>query len=283
MIIRGKAFDFDAPAVMGILNVTPDSFFDGGVYKSAEEAAEAGLKMAGDGAAIIDIGGESSRPGAKPAGQEEEIFRVIPVIEAFRKKDRETPLSIDTYRAGTAEAALKAGADMINDISAGRFEPQIMEAAALTGAPYVIMHMLGEPATMQKSPAYSAKGIVADIKDFFRERRAAAISAGIKKEQLILDPGFGFGKSVKDNFELLNRLEEFLEFEAPILAGMSRKSMIGSAAGADSPADRLFGSLAAAAIAVMNGASIIRAHDVKETVQAVKTAAAARHYKKAER
>ena len=278
MEIRGiKAGSPAEPVIMGILNVTPDSFSDAGAYYNApEKAAQAALKMKSEGASIIDIGGESSKPGSKPLGVAEELERVIPVIRQIRKLDRELLISIDTYKSETASAAISEGADIVNDIYAGRFDGKIMETAARTKTAYIMMHMNGTPETMQDSPVYSKLGAVHDIKEFFSGRIEAAIAAGIDKNMLILDPGIGFGKTYEDNIEIMKRLEEFGSFGLPLLAGVSRKSMIGTILGGAPAGERIFGTAAAVAAAVCAGVSIVRVHDVREMTQVVKTAAALR-------
>lgn len=256
------------PQVMGILNVTPDSFSDGGRFAEPDAACEQGLRMVSDGAAIIDIGGESTRPGATPVSPDEEIRRVIPVIERIRSQS-DVCLSIDTYHSATAEAALVAGANIINDVSALRFDPDMAPLIARTGAPLVLMHMLGTPKDMQTEPHYD--NCVEEIASFFEERIRFCMRHGIKREKLIIDPGLGFGKRLRDNLEILAGLERFRHFGLPILVGASRKSFISALHPSDYPADkRLGGSLAAGMMAINNGADILRVHDVAPTVEALK-------------
>ena len=247
--------------VMGILNVTPDSFFDGGKFFRLESALEHARRLIREGADIIDIGGESSRPGAQPIPEEEELRRVIPVIRALRQESS-VPISIDTYKASVAEAALEAGANIVNDISALRFDGRMVEVVARAGVPVVLMHMRGEPRTMQQNPVYT--DVVREIKEFFAERIAFARAHGI--EQILIDPGIGFGKTVAHNLEILRRLGEFRELGCPILIGVSRKSFIGRLCGTDEdplpPSERLEGTIASNVIAVLNGAQIVRVHDV---------------------
>lgn len=251
---------------MGILNVTPDSFSDGGEFDAVESAVERAKQMIEDGAAIIDIGGESSRPGAEPVSAEEERQRVVPVIEAIRKVSQ-IAISIDTCKVEVAKAALETGADIINDISALRFDPKMADLAAQSKAPVVLMHMLGTPRTMQENPQYG--DVVNEINVLFDERIAFAVSRGIARDKLILDPGIGFGKRPIDNVTILSRLKEFHRHNLPLLVGASRKSFIG-VLDSGAPVDhRLGGSLAAAVWAAINGAAIIRVHDVRETVQAL--------------
>ena len=247
--------------VMGILNVTPDSFFDGGKFFRLESALEHARRLIREGADIIDIGGESSRPGAQPIPEEEELRRVIPVIRALRQESS-VPISIDTYKASVAEAALEAGANIVNDISALRFDGRMVEVVARAGVPVVLMHMRGEPRTMQQNPVYT--DVVREIKEFFAERIAFARAHGI--EQILIDPGIGFGKTVAHNLEILRRLGEFRELGCPILIGVSRKSFIGRLCGTEEnplpPSERLEGTIASNVIAVLNGAQIVRVHDV---------------------
>jgi len=247
--------------VMGILNVTPDSFFDGGKFFRLESALEHARRLIREGADIIDIGGESSRPGAQPIPEEEELRRVIPVIRALRQESS-VPISIDTYKASVAEAALEAGANIVNDISALRFDGRMVEVVARAGVPVVLMHMRGEPRTMQQNPVYT--DVVREIKEFFAERIAFARAHGIEK--ILIDPGIGFGKTVAHNLEILRRLGEFRELGCPILIGVSRKSFIGRLCGTEEnplpPSERLEGTIASNVIAVLNGAQIVRVHDV---------------------
>ena len=244
--------------VMGILNVTPDSFSDGGRFFDAEDAMKQGIALAEDGADIIDVGGESTRPGAEPVDPGEEISRVVPVIEALRERI-ETPISIDTTKAEVAAAALTAGADIVNDVSAGRFDSQMLGLAAGRGVPVVLMHMLGEPRTMQAAPAY--EDVTEEVAAFLRARAQAAREAGIASEKIVIDPGFGFGKTREHNLELLRNLRRFTELGYPLLAGTSRKSFIGATL--DLPVgERLEGTAATVALAVAAGASIVRVHDV---------------------
>jgi dihydropteroate synthase len=253
---------------MGILNVTPDSFSDGGRFIAKDAAVEHALQMVADGADIIDIGGESTRPGAEPVGTEEEMRRVIPVIEMLRQ-ETDAPISVDTYKATTAQAALAAGADMVNDVSALRFDNRMREVIASGKVPVVLMHMLGTPRDMQKNPHY--EDCVGEIARFFAERIDYCIKNGIDRSQIILDPGIGFGKRLSDNLDILTHLRRFKEFSLPLLVGVSRKSFIGKIHPSGRPADqRLGGSIAAAVAAVNNGADIVRVHDVAPTVEALK-------------
>ena len=262
----GRTLDLQASVVMGILNVTPDSFSDGGSFSTVDSAVTRARQIIDDGASIIDIGGESSRPGAEPVSIDEEIRRVVPVIEAIRKVSQ-IAISIDTCKAEVAKAALSAGADIINDISALNFDPKMADLAAQTKAPLVLMHMLGTPRTMQDNPRYT--DVVGQINEFFEERIAFAVSRGIATEKLILDPGIGFGKRPIDNVTILSRLKEFHRHNLPLLVGASRKSFIGVLDSGAPVDNRLGGSLAAAVWAAINGAAVIRVHDVRETVQAL--------------
>jgi len=246
--------------VMGVLNLTPDSFYDGGRYVTPQVAVERALAMVEEGADIIDIGGESSRPGARPVPPAEELERVIPVIEGIRKRS-DILLSIDTTKGAVAAEAIEAGVSIVNDISALRFDPEMADVIADRGVFIVLMHMLGTPETMQNDPSYDDP--VEEIKAFFAERIETAVSAGIPTEKIIIDPGIGFGKRLSDNLTLLRNLASFNDLGAPILVGLSRKSFLGEIL--DLPAEeRLEGTIAANAIAVLNGADIIRVHDVKE-------------------
>lgn len=260
---RGKEIDFNTVRIMGILNVTPDSFSDGGQFIDSAKALEHAFKMKAEGADVIDVGGESTRPGAVKITAQQEIERVVPVIRAIRAADADVCISIDTYKSATAKAAFDAGADIINDISGGIFDPDIMEIAANAGAGFIIMHINGTPEKMQENPVYSSKGIIYDIKNFFQEQIIAAVASGLKKENLMLDPGIGFGKTLRDNFEIINRLGEFKELGLPVLVGTSRKSMIGKVLGLDA-GSRLFGTAASVALCTAKGADMLRVHDVKE-------------------
>ncbi len=257
--------------VMGILNVTPDSFHDGGRYASLEAAMAQARAMAADGAGIIDIGGESTRPGAAAVDVDDEIKRVIPAIEAVAA-ELETPVSIDTSKAKVAAQALKAGAVMINDVTALRGDPRMAAIAAEAGCPVCLMHMLGEPRTMQDNPLY--EDVVVQIEEFFQERISFAVSQGIKRENIILDPGIGFGKTVEHNLTILGNLDEFAALALPLMIGVSRKRFIGAVAGENDTAGRLPGTIAANVLARAGGAGIFRVHDVAENVQALKVAEA---------
>jgi dihydropteroate synthase len=244
---------------MGVVNVTPDSFSDGGKFFDTKRAVERALKLAAEGADILDLGGESSRPGALPVSAQEEMDRVIPVLEHL--KGGEKPVSIDTRRPEVMQAALRAGASMINDIEA-LTAPGALAAVAKSRCAVCLMHMKGQPATMQQEPHYD--DVVGEVGSFLNERIQKAVQAGIARERIVVDPGFGFGKTAAHNMELLRRLKEFSALNLPILAGWSRKSTLGKLTGR--PADeRLAASLAAALLALQGGATILRVHDVKET------------------
>lgn len=259
--------------IMGILNATPDSFSDGGLFLSVGKAVDHASTMIDDGADILDIGGESTRPGASAVTLQEELDRVMPVIEALSARFQ-VPVSIDTSRAEVMLQAVSAGAALINDVRALRKEGALL-AAARCGVPVCIMHMLGEPGTMQENPHYD--DVVTEVRTFLSGRVQACLDAGIPAGNLILDPGFGFGKTMEQNFELLNRLEEIRSMDLPILAGLSRKSMIGHALGL--PVDqRQYASVGLALMAVLNGANIVRVHDVKPTSDALRMVEAVQHH-----
>jgi len=263
--------ELSRPVVMGILNVTPDSFSDGGLFNTLSSAVERCREMVEEGAKIIDIGGESTRPGAEPVPEEEEIKRVIPVVERVRKElGDDVFISVDTYKSSVARRALEAGADIVNDISGFRFDDNMAKVVAEYKCPAVIMHTKGRPKEMQKNPYY--EDVVSEIIDYLEKSIEIGAKEGVDVEKLIVDPGIGFGKRVEDNLCILKRLGELRILGRPILIGASRKSFIGKITKVDEPKERLAGSLAAATVAVMKGAKIIRAHDVKETVQAIEIA-----------
>lgn len=253
--------------VMGILNVTPDSFSDGGFHFEKERAIEHALKMVEDGADIIDIGGESTRPGSEAVSLEEELKRTIPVISALSGKVR-VPLSIDTYRSAVAKRALESGASIVNDISGLRFDAEMAGVVSEFRVPVIIMHMKGTPKDMQLDPAYD--DVVEEIREFFSDRIRYALQSRIGEEMIILDPGIGFGKTTDHNLEIIRRLDEFAVFNRPVLIGPSRKAFIGKILGGAPPQERVEGTAAAVACAIMKGASIVRVHDVKAMVRTVK-------------
>lgn len=261
--------DLSRPRVMGIVNVTPDSFSDGGQFGSAQQAIDHALRLVGEGADMLDIGGESTRPGAALVSVAEELRRVIPVVETLAGKAG-VPVSVDTYKPEVMRAAVAAGATIINDIRALQ-QPGALEAAAATDAGICLMHMQGTPQTMQRDPSY--RDVAAEVLAFLAGRADAAIAAGIARERIVLDPGFGFGKTSEHNVALLRALPELCELGYPLLAGLSRKSVLGQITGSG-VADRLPASIAAAVISAIKGARILRVHDVKATVDALKVLAA---------
>ena len=252
--------------IMGILNVTPDSFYDGGRYTTPEAALNHALRMAEDGADIIDVGGESTRPGSERISVEEELSRVIPVIEKIRQRSN-IPISIDTYKNEVARAALSSGADIVNDISGLKFDNSLAEVAAEFNCTLIISHIKGSPNDMQNNVHYN--NLMAEIKNSLKESISRAESSGVKPEKIIVDPGIGFGKKVNDNLLILKKLSEFKNLGKPIMIGSSRKSFIGKISAAQ-PDERLEGTIATVCAAVLNGADIVRVHDVKEVCRAVK-------------
>lgn len=262
---RQRQLDLSRPVVMGILNVTPDSFSDGGKHQRLDAALFQAEKMLNDGARILDIGGESTRPGAADVAEQEELSRVIPVISALRQRF-DCVISIDSSKAAVMSAAIQAGADMINDVRALQ-EPGALQVAVTSQVPVCLMHMQGAPRSMQHSPLY--QDVVAEVMQILLQRAQQCQQAGVSKQQIILDPGFGFGKSLAHNYNLLAQLQLFADSGYPLLVGMSRKSMIGQLLN-NTVNERLAGSLACATIAAIKGAHIIRVHDVKETAQAVR-------------
>ena len=262
----GRILKLDRPQVMGIVNVTPDSFSDGGMHDTLEAAVAHGLQLAHEGADLLDVGGESTRPGADEVSLEEELRRVIPVIERLAKQTS-LPISIDTSKPEVMRAAVAAGAGMINDVYALRREGA-MDAAAALGVPVVLMHMQGEPRSMQEASDYD--DVVGDVHRFLAERLFAAEMSGIAKKNLLVDPGFGFGKNTGHNLQLLAQLERFAELGVPVLAGLSRKRSIGELTGREVVSERVFGSVAAHLVAAQRGAMLLRVHDVAATVDAMK-------------
>ena len=262
----GRILRLDRPQVMGIVNVTPDSFSDGGAHDTTDAAVAHALRLVEEGADVLDIGGESTRPGAAEVEVEEELRRVVPVIERLAAQVA-VPISIDTSKPEVMRAAVEAGAGMINDVYGLRREGALDAAAAL-GVPVVLMHMQGEPRSMQAAPQYD--DVVGEVHRFLAERIFAAEMAGIAKQRIVVDPGFGFGKDTAHNLQLLAQFERFAELGVPVLAGLSRKRSIGELTGRDVPADRVAGSVAAHLIAAQRGAAIVRVHDVAATVDALK-------------
>jgi len=262
----GRILKLDRPQVMGIVNVTPDSFSDGGAHDSVEAAVAHGLRLVEEGADLLDIGGESTRPGAQDVSVEEELRRVVPVIERLAR-ETSLPISIDTSKPEVMRAAVDAGAGMINDVQ-GLRRDGALDMAATLGVPVVLMHMQGEPRSMQQAPTYD--DVVADVHRFLAERIFAAEMAGIARKNIVVDPGFGFGKDTRHNLQLLAQLQRFTELGVPVLAGLSRKRTIGELTGRDDPRERVSGSVAAHLIAAQRGALLLRVHDVAATVDALK-------------
>ncbi|MCX6722093.1 MAG: dihydropteroate synthase [Candidatus Staskawiczbacteria bacterium] len=263
MVFGKYVLDLKKTLIMGVLNITPDSFSDGGEFLNIGLAIKQAKKMVEEGADIIDIGGESSRPGSNPVFIKEELKRVLPVIKLLAKEIK-VPISIDTYKPEVAEICLKAGASIVNDIT-GLRDKKMVELVAKTKCPVVIMHMKGSPKDMQKNPKY--KDVVEDVAKFFKEKISMAKEAGIKN--IILDPGIGFGKTVEDNLKLIKGLKIFLKFSCPIMVGSSRKSFIGKINKTDNPKNRVEGTIASICYSIINGASIVRVHDIKQCKKAV--------------
>ena len=270
-----QIIELNQPCIMGILNLTPDSFSDGGLFINKDNALKHVAQIINDGALIIDIGGESTRPGAEDVSVEEECRRVIPVIEAIREIS-DIPISIDTSKTEVMQRAISSGASMINDVNALRADGAV-ELAANLNVPVCIMHMQGLPRTMQHTPNY--KNVVQEVKNFLEERIDVCIKAGIKRSNIIIDPGFGFGKTLEHNLSLFKHLDEFESLGCPLLVGVSRKSMIGSVLNKVSADERLNGSVVLATLAAWNNANVIRVHDVKETTEALKLCSAVKEAK----
>ena len=264
MEFSGKFPDLSTPVVMGILNITPDSFYDGGRFSSEIQWAKQADKMISEGASIIDIGALSTRPGAHEIPEDEEIHRIMPLIESLRKKHPEIIISVDTYRSSVAEVAISSGADMINDISGGTFDHAMARLIGKYNIPYVMMHIQGRPGNMQVNPVY--QDVMEDIASFFRKQIGVFNEHGAM--QIILDPGFGFGKNVAHNYTILHKLKQFDTFACPLMVGVSRKSMINSILGTK-PENALNGTTVLNTIALLNGAKILRVHDVREAVEAI--------------
>lgn len=258
--------------VVGVLNVTPDSFSDGGQTFEPERAVQRALEMESEGADIVEVGGESTRPGSRPLSADEELARVAPVLEELGKRLR-VPIAIDTYKSEVARVAFDLGASLVNDVSALRFDPEIANEAARAGALLMLMHMRGEPATMQKIEPSS--DIFGDIKSDFKAALREAQNRGVRREQIILDPGIGFGKTLEQNLAIINHLHLFESFETPLMVGTSRKSFIGRLTGRPED-DRVFGTAASVAAAILRGAHIVRVHDVKEMVEVARISDAIR-------
>jgi dihydropteroate synthase len=256
---RAGTLALDRTVVVGVLNATPDSFSDGGLHQDPARAAAAAAQMVAEGAGMLDLGAESTRPGAVPVPADEELRRLLPVLRAVRAAVR-VPLSVDTMKSSVAEAAIAEGADLVNDVSAGRQDPALFASCAAAGVPIVLMHMQGTPATMQAEPRYG--DVVGEVTSFLAERAAAARAAGIAPEGIVLDPGIGFGKTVDQNCRLIRRLDALVALGYPVLVGVSRKSFLGRLLGGRDVGARLFGTAAAVALAVAGGAKLVRVHDV---------------------
>jgi dihydropteroate synthase len=270
LLCAAKTLDLSRPVVMGVLNVTPDSFSDGGHFLAVESAVAHGLRLVEEGAAIIDVGGESTRPGAAPVPPDEEIRRVLPVVERIHQAAPQVIISVDTSKPEVIREVAAAGAGLLNDVRAFQ-EPGALQAAAASGCALCLMHMQGEPRTMQRAPSYV--DVVKEVKAFLADRAQACRAVGVAPGRITIDPGFGFGKTLEHNLELLRHLREIVRGEWPVLVGLSRKSIVGTLTGR-AAGDRLHGSVALAVIAAMNGARIIRAHDVAATVDALKVVVA---------
>ena len=268
----GNLLRVPGPVLFGILNVTPDSFSDGGDFLEPEAAARRAVAMLEEGAHVIDVGGESTRPGAEAVSEEEELRRVVPVIEGVISARPDAVVSVDTYRSRTAEAALRAGAGIVNDVTALRGDPRMAGLVAEAGCPVVLMHMLGEPKTMQREPRYD--DVVREVRDFLAERAEYAVAAGVRPENVILDPGIGFGKTLEHNLELLRGLDAIVDLGFPVLVGASRKRFIGEITGADTAKDRAYGTVATTVLAHEKGATLFRVHDVRANREALAVAAA---------
>ena len=270
MLLRARQFEFEfprSPMLMGIVNVTPDSFSDGGKFFDPQVAVSHALQLVSEGADIIDVGGESTRPNAVPVSEEEELCRVLPVIRELASRGFPVPISIDTMKSDVAQAAIQAGASIINDVGANREDAAMWELTRETGVAYVLMHMQGTPQTMQRDPKYN--DVVRDVGRFYDERLSRLTQCGVSPEQVILDPGIGFGKTLEHNLELLAGLRHFTTYQRPVLVGASRKAFIGHVTEAKDIAERLPGSLACAMAAVQAGAQIIRTHDIAPTRRAL--------------
>jgi dihydropteroate synthase len=263
------------PVVVGILNVTPDSFSDGGDFLDPEAAAEHAAAMLDEGAEILDLGGESTRPGSDPVPQEEEIRRIVPVIERILAVRPEAVISVDTYRAGTATAALEAGARLINDVTALRGDPRMASVVKEAACPVILMHMQGEPKTMQREPHY--EDVVREVRDFLAQRAEYAVAAGIRPENVIVDPGIGFGKNLEHNLDLLQNLDAIVDLGFPVLIGASRKRFIGRITGVQDAKVRAFGTVATTVLAYERGATFFRVHDVRANSEALAVAEAVLH------
>jgi dihydropteroate synthase len=275
MLQVAMGVDLSKPALMGVVNVTPDSFSDGGCFFETADAVAHGGRLAAEGAAILDVGGESTRPGAEPVPDAEQLRRVVPVIEALGADRSLAPvaISVDTRSLAVAEAALDSGASIVNDVAAFRCEPELAGLVADRGATCCLMHMLGAPRTMQRDPRYG--DVVGEVRAFLEERLAFAVGEGVAEERVWLDPGIGFGKTLAHNLELLRRLDELVAIGRPLVVGTSRKSFLGTLAGGRPEAQRLSGTIATNVLALERGAAIFRVHDVRPVAEALAVAAAA--------
>jgi dihydropteroate synthase len=263
------------PVIVGILNVTPDSFSDGGDFLEQEAAAEHASAMLDEGADILDVGGESTRPGSDPVSQEEEIRRVVPVMERILAVHPEAVISVDTYRSGTATAVLEAGASIVNDVTALRGDPNMVSVIEEAGCPVILMHMRGEPKTMQKDPHY--EDVVREVRDFLAQRAQYAVAAGVRPENVILDPGIGFGKNLEHNLALLRNLDAIVDLGFPVLIGASRKRFLERITGVQEAKDRVSGTVATTVLAFQQGATFFRVHDVRANREALAVAEAVLH------
>jgi dihydropteroate synthase len=273
LTIRAKSFDWGSCTyIMGVLNVTPDSFSDGGKFATVDAAIDQAIRMVAAGVDIIDIGGESAKPGATPVDEVTELTRVIPVIEAIRQHPeiRQIPISIDTTKANVARSAVVAGADIVNDVSGGQFDEQMFTTVAQLGVPYIMMHLRGTPATMQQLTEYV--DIMGEIVAYFEAQIDRAVQSGIDRTKILIDPGIGFAKTYQQSIELIRQLAKFQILDLPILVGVSRKSFIGKVLDRPDPAQRVWGTAAACCAAIANGADILRVHDVAEMVDVARVA-----------
>src|ERR671914_1747040 len=271
----GTLTDGPGPVVVGILNVTPDSFSDGGDFLDPEAAADQAAAMLDEGAYVLDVGGESTRPGSHPVSQEEEIRRVVPVLKRILSARPEAVISIDTYRSGAATAALEAGASLVNDVTALRGDPRMASVVGEAGCPVILMHMQGDPKTMQKEPHY--EDVVGEVRKFLAERAEYAVTAGVRPENIIVDPGIGFGKNLEHNLALLRNLDAIVDLGFPVLIGASRKRFIERITGVQEPRDRVSGPLATTVLAYERGATFFRVHDVRANREALAVAEAVLH------
>ena len=270
---KGKTSRFGpGPVLVGVLNVTPDSFSDGGDFLDPDRAVVRAAAMLDEGARIIDVGGESTRPGSDPVPPEEELRRVVPVIRKILEERPDAAISVDTYRARTAEAALEAGAEIVNDVTALRGDPELAKVVADARCPVVLMHMKGEPKSMQRDPTY--EDVVRAVRDFLAGRAEHAVASGVDPQDVILDPGIGFGKTLEHNVDLLRRLDALVDLGYPVLVGTSRKSFIGRLSGAQEARDRIFGTVATTVLAYERGATFFRVHDVRANREALAVAGA---------